>query len=320
MVGATMDILRPVFDPRLARAVVALAEELHFGRAAARLYLAQPALSQQIARAEAQLGVALFVRDSRRVALTAAGEVVMPHCAEIVAAARSAERVARAADRDQCGELLLGATLDATDLLDLVVTDLHRRAPAVRVSSRVALDADLLRALDEGELDATMAWSDLTAPPGGHDTAGSRLLARVESGLVMRRDHPAVDRVAIDLPLPDEEVLVMFPRDVAPHIHDVLLAQLGHAVGHRRILDAVPISTSAQQRMRTLVRTTGVTPNSRYRFHHEHRDDLVYRPTNPPLLTGIWLLWRRRSVGLDALLTLLDQRGVYTDEHLLRER
>jgi len=72
-------------DPRLFRSFLAVAQELHFGRAAARLYVAQQALSRDIARLERELGVPLFVRSTRRVALTTEGERLVPRAAELLA-------------------------------------------------------------------------------------------------------------------------------------------------------------------------------------------------------------------------------------------
>ena len=72
-------------DPRLFRNFLAVAQELHFGRAAARLYVAQQALSRDIARLERELGVPLLVRSTRRVALTAEGERLVPRAAEFLA-------------------------------------------------------------------------------------------------------------------------------------------------------------------------------------------------------------------------------------------
>ena len=73
-------------DPRLLRAFVAVAEELHFTRAAARLYVAQQALSRDIRRLERELGAELFVRTTRQVTLTADGERLLPYARRVLEA------------------------------------------------------------------------------------------------------------------------------------------------------------------------------------------------------------------------------------------
>src|ERR671910_3457271 len=82
-------------DARLLRSFAVLADTLHFGRAAERLHVSQPTLSQQIARLERQLGVTLLDRSSRRVALSAAGAAVLEHARAAVAAAESVDAIPR---------------------------------------------------------------------------------------------------------------------------------------------------------------------------------------------------------------------------------
>src|SRR4051795_6550635 len=99
---------------RHLRYFVAVAEERHFGRAAERLHIAQPPLSQQIRRLEAELGAPLLHRTTRRVELAPAGEVLLARAREILAAVDAAAEDARRAARGEFGRLAIGFTGSAT--------------------------------------------------------------------------------------------------------------------------------------------------------------------------------------------------------------
>src|SRR5215207_5787117 len=98
-----MDLLRHL------RYFVAVAEELHFGRAAERLHMSQPPLSQAIKALEQRLGTQLLTRTTRAVALTAAGEVMLEQCRRLVNVADEAETATRDAATGQAGRLRIGA-------------------------------------------------------------------------------------------------------------------------------------------------------------------------------------------------------------------
>src|SRR5918998_4441595 len=120
-------------DPRLLRPFVALADELHFGRAAERLHVTQPALSQQIARLERQLGVRLFERTRAHVELTEAGADMLAPARAAVEAAAAAAEIALTHARGEAGELRLGLSPGAHYVAQPLLAEFARRRPEVRV-------------------------------------------------------------------------------------------------------------------------------------------------------------------------------------------
>ena len=93
---------------RWLEAFVAVAEEMHFGRAAARLHMAQSPLSQVIRRLERELGVTLFERSTRSVSLTASGEALLPYAHQVIQLLGTAVEVTRSAEGMPTGTLTLG--------------------------------------------------------------------------------------------------------------------------------------------------------------------------------------------------------------------
>jgi len=134
---------------RLLRYFVAVAEELHFGRAAERLNIAAPSLSQQIKSLEASVGTPLFVRDRRHVELTAAGRLLLPDARQILELSASAQRRLAGAT----GALRIGYVSWLPDEL-VDATALHIRVDEWVMPSHVQIG----RVLDGG-LDAAVAWA-----------------------------------------------------------------------------------------------------------------------------------------------------------------
>jgi DNA-binding transcriptional LysR family regulator len=102
-----------MIEVREARYFLAVAEELHFGRAAARLHMSQPPLSQVIKSLEQRMGARLLNRTTRAVSLTTAGEVFLGHCRRLVNLAEEAESATRDAASGQIGQLRIGAVTSA---------------------------------------------------------------------------------------------------------------------------------------------------------------------------------------------------------------
>jgi len=151
-------------DPRLLRSFVVLAEELHFGRTARRLHVAQPAVSQQIKRLELQLGVRLFARTRPRVALTEAGQAILPLAREAVAAAAAAEQVATTFARGERGQLRVGYVPDVQAVARAVLERLSVERPQVEADTRLCAPRVLLRAIAARELDVGLALAAPATP------------------------------------------------------------------------------------------------------------------------------------------------------------
>ena len=128
-------------DLRLVEYFVAVAEELHFGRAAERLHIAQPSLSQQIRRLEAQLGVSLLERNSRNVHLTRAGQVLLQEGLKILSQAQHAIQTVRAAGAPRLTVGFYGSA--ASELLPDVLRVFSERLPGVEVRVRELLLGDI---------------------------------------------------------------------------------------------------------------------------------------------------------------------------------
>ncbi|MFG3258466.1 LysR family transcriptional regulator [Streptomyces sp. NPDC048172] len=148
------------------RLFLALAEELHFGRAAARLFMTQPAFSQQIRSLERRLRVQLIDRTSRTVELTASGHALLPRARAVTDAMAELRRAADARSRQMSGRLVIG-TLSAEPAMpqaQAILDELAKRQPGLSVETRGLNFFNQYEALATGEVD--IAFLQPPAPPG----------------------------------------------------------------------------------------------------------------------------------------------------------
>ncbi len=177
-------------DPRLLRPLVVLAEELHFGRAAQRLHVTQPALSQQIARLERQLGVRLLDRSTHHVRLTDAGRAVLEPAQVAVRAAEAAV----AAARGEAGELTLGFSPGAHYVAQAALAALARERPALRVRARQDNTGVLVRLVAAGELEIALGFCAEPAEEVVREVARSE-----RAVLAVGERHPLAKRDSVAL-------------------------------------------------------------------------------------------------------------------------
>jgi DNA-binding transcriptional LysR family regulator len=148
------------------RSVVVLAERLHFGRAAAALYVSQPALTKQIRKIEHVLGGPLFIRKPRQLMLTRSGEVLVEHARSVLRDAQIAIDISRSAMRGEAGRLRIGFGLSSLAVgLPEVIRRFHSRFPSVQISMREMSTPPQVEALENRTLE--VGFVRLPIPAGG---------------------------------------------------------------------------------------------------------------------------------------------------------
>lgn len=210
----------PHIELRLWRQFAAVAEELHFGRAAARLHMTQPPLTQAIAHLETLLGVRLFERTKRSVQMTAAGQALLPQVLDLLARALALPEQARAAAAGEVGRLRLAFVSTAGfSLLPEWVRAFRERNPLVQLELLEATGDMQLQAFERHDIDAgVILHSPDFAPPGLH----SRLVAREPLVLALSEHHPLAARPALTLDQVLTQPLVIFPRRILPSLYDAI--------------------------------------------------------------------------------------------------
>lgn len=201
------------------RAFLAVAEELHFGRAADQVGITQPSLSQQIARLEAALGATLFERTSRRVQLTSAGAAFLPGARRAVVEAERAARAASDAASGRTGELVIGALGSALNgVLPPLVRAFAAQSPHVKVDIRQLDTARQLVALQDRRLDVGFVRSAQPVP-------GLVLTTVTEEPLVsvIPTDHPLAARAEVPLSALADEPFVLWPRQANIGFYDEVI-------------------------------------------------------------------------------------------------
>ncbi len=188
------------------RCFLAVAEQRHFTRAAREIGIAQPSVSAQVRRLESELGGPLFHRSKGNVALTSAGEALLPFARRIIADVDAAAAELRDVESLARGRLAVGATPSlAVTLLPAVLARFHRAHPAIELTLREAGSVDLVRALEQGAVDVA-----LVILPVRHDILETQPLLREELVLAVSPAHALARRRQIAVSDLRDVPLVMF--------------------------------------------------------------------------------------------------------------
>lgn len=215
--------MNPSFDLRHLRHFVTVAEEMHFGRAAARLHMTQPPLSQSIQALEAALDTPLFARTRRSVALTPAGQALLPQAQQLLQQAAALPELARRAAAGETGRLTLAFVSTADySMLPSLLHQFRTRHPQVQIELREATSDQQWEDLAQGRIDAGLLIAPLPERLKAElDYAAilsePLMLAAPAGSPALRGKGPVRLDALADLPL------IIFPRHIAPGFHDTIL-------------------------------------------------------------------------------------------------
>jgi DNA-binding transcriptional LysR family regulator len=278
-------------EPRLLRYFMAVAQELHFGRAAAQLYISQPSLSNQIRKLELTLGTDLFVRNSRQVALTPAGRALLDEAPLALRALERAAERAQLAGAGIAGTVRLGyAPMAGYETLGAVLAAAERDSPNLTVVASEVFSSEVAGRVLAGELDVGLAL--FPEPMRG---VRSRPLRAEPLALLLGKDHHVASADPVPVASLAGETLLMFPRQLAPAYYDHVVAaceQHGFHPEIRAFADPPPQAMVA--RLRT-TREIGIPPASFAHHTAAAESDLVARKIAEPEITVEWsILWSGR--------------------------
>jgi DNA-binding transcriptional LysR family regulator len=225
---------------RQLRYFLAVADELHVGRAAARLHLGQPTLSRQIVALEKAIGVPLFTRVRRRFALTPAGEFVRDGAQEIIRRSDSLVRDAQRAHRGELGTLRIGFVQSATfQALPRLVGAFRVANPDAELDARAMTTLEQITALCDGQIDA-----GLLRPPVNEPALATRVISTDPLVAALPARHRLARRRSIPLAALADESFILYKRVEGPTVQDRIIGYCMSAGFTPRIVqEAIDVQT-----------------------------------------------------------------------------
>lgn len=283
------------------RGFVAVAEELHFGRAAERLNMTQPPLSRQIQKLERSIDVRLFERGNRRVTLTAAGAAFLVEASKLLALAERAPHFAQRISAGSAGRISIGFTAASTfGRLGGMLNSISEHLPGIDIELHEMVTRDQVLALTTGDIDLGLA-----RPPVDPDVFGSRLLFQERMMVVVPTGHrlTALHRALTADDLAREPIIMHSPVD-ARYFYDLVVSIVPMANRHfthtvSQILTMVSL-VAAGRGVAFVPHSAGALGLAGVEFV-----ELVGQEKNP---VELYVIWRRDSQNpaLTRILEVID--------------
>jgi DNA-binding transcriptional LysR family regulator len=279
-------------EPRLLRYFLAVANELHFGRAAASLYVSQPALSSQIRKLERTLGADLFVRTSRQVELTTAGRALLDEAPLALAALERAAERARLAGDGIAGTVRLGyAPMAGYEILGTILKAVEHDIPNVTVIASEFFSSAISGRVLSGDLDVGLALF-----PESMRGVRSEHSCDEPLTLLVGKHHRFGQLDSVTLSSLENETLLLFPRELSPEYYDRVIAacqQAGFEPQVRTFPDPPPSAMVAR-----LLATNEVgLPPASFAVHAAAADPglVALKILDPVILVEWSLVWTERA-------------------------
>ncbi|MBW4479164.1 MAG: LysR family transcriptional regulator [Tolypothrix brevis GSE-NOS-MK-07-07A] len=275
---------------RHLRYFVTLAEELHFGRAAERLHIAQPPLSQQIRQLETELGFELFHRTKRKVELSEAGQVFLDEVQQIFKQLEQAIQVGRQTSRGEMGQLVIGFVSSAPyNILPKILRAFRGSVPGVRLELHELTTNEQLRWLRESRIDV-----GFVRPPIEDDILNFETIFQESLIIALPDTHLLANQCNVCLRSLKNEPFILFPRLLAPGLYDLIISlclQAGFS----------PNVTQEAIQMQTIVSLVAgglgiaIVPES---LQNLQRTGLVYKAVKEATpKTAIAIIWRKNDTS-----------------------
>ncbi len=287
---------------RQLRYFLAVAEELHFGRAAQRLHMTQPPLSQAIQALEQTLGATLFIRSTRQISLTAAGNALIPEAQKLLQQAQYLPELMQGYAAGTLGQLSLAfVSIADYSVLPPLLRQYRTQSPGIRIALREATTDVQLQALEAGEIDAGF----LIPPLPEHLQTDLHYRKILNEALILAAPDQLLPPGPVQLAQCAGQEIILFPRRIAPALHDAILSCFAQA-------GLTPVIGQEAIQMQTIVGLVSagmgiaLVPQS---VANLKRPGVVYHALLdevPPVEIGI--AWRKdnHSAALAAFLQLSD--------------
>ncbi|MBD2072110.1 LysR family transcriptional regulator [Leptolyngbya sp. FACHB-671] len=267
---------------------IAVAEELHFSRAAERLHISQPPLSQQIRDLEEELGVKLFERTKRQVHLTEAGNVFLERSYRVLAQLEQAIAATQRIGRGEVGQLAIGFVGSAMyTVLPEILRVFREQFPAVELHLHELTTAQQIQALYDKQVDVGIVRSAISEP-------GLSVECFLPESLVLAlpETHPLSTQTQVSLSTLADELFILFPAKMGPVFYEQIINMCQQA-GFR------PKVAQEAVQMETIVGLVAaglgiaIVPDSLQKFH---RGGVIYRNLKEEIPnTGLYLTWRQHD-------------------------